>query len=391
MSRARLNSSSMDRVLLVTKNMPPTVGGMERLNWHMAEELSKVAEVHVIGPRGFASFAPEGVICHEVSSASLLLLMAGMLFRAAVLSRVLKPNIIVAGSGLTAPIVWFAGCLSASRTAAYLHGLDIATMHPLYRWVWLPSLRKLDTIVCNSRATIACARHKGIRDDRLIQLSPGVTMPPPDIGLRAKARNALDLGNRPTLIIVGRFTARKGISAFLRYALPSILEARPDLALLLVGGPPKRAIAGGGESIELLQAIAKDVGVNHCIRWIGEVTDRESLRSLYAAADVHIFPVLEREGDPEGFGMVALEAAANGLHTVAFATGGVIDAVCEEDSGHLVEPGRYSALSNAVLDCLAGCGDGARTKARNFARMHGWQRFSGQLVGILRGRESSRT
>ena len=77
----------MDRVLLVTKNMPPTVGGMERLNWHMAEELSKVAEVHVIGPRGFASFAPEGVICHEVSSASLLLLMAGMLFRAAVLSR----------------------------------------------------------------------------------------------------------------------------------------------------------------------------------------------------------------------------------------------------------------------------------------------------------------
>ena len=30
------------RILLVTRNLPPLVGGMERLNWHMAEELAKV-------------------------------------------------------------------------------------------------------------------------------------------------------------------------------------------------------------------------------------------------------------------------------------------------------------------------------------------------------------
>ena len=30
------------RILHVTRNLPPLVGGMERLNWHMAEELAKV-------------------------------------------------------------------------------------------------------------------------------------------------------------------------------------------------------------------------------------------------------------------------------------------------------------------------------------------------------------
>ena len=29
------------RVLIITRNLPPLVGGMERLNWHMADELIK--------------------------------------------------------------------------------------------------------------------------------------------------------------------------------------------------------------------------------------------------------------------------------------------------------------------------------------------------------------
>lgn len=32
---------SQQRVLIITRNLPPLVGGMERLNWHMADELSK--------------------------------------------------------------------------------------------------------------------------------------------------------------------------------------------------------------------------------------------------------------------------------------------------------------------------------------------------------------
>ena len=50
--------------------------------------------------------------------------------------------------------------------------------------------------------------------------------------------------------------------------------------------------------------------------------DDQRLSDAYFAADVMVFPVLDLPGDVEGFGMVAVEAAAHGLPTVAFAVGG---------------------------------------------------------------------
>ena len=60
-----MRDSKRLRILLVTRNLPPLVGGMERLNWHMAHELSKIADVRVIGPSGSAGMAPAGVIVRE--------------------------------------------------------------------------------------------------------------------------------------------------------------------------------------------------------------------------------------------------------------------------------------------------------------------------------------
>ena len=54
------------RILLVTRNLPPLVGGMERLNWHIADELSRRAQVQVIGPRGAAALKPANVELNEV-------------------------------------------------------------------------------------------------------------------------------------------------------------------------------------------------------------------------------------------------------------------------------------------------------------------------------------
>ena len=49
------DSTTQKPILIVTRNLPPLVGGMERLNWHIADELSRHAEVHVIGPTGAAA------------------------------------------------------------------------------------------------------------------------------------------------------------------------------------------------------------------------------------------------------------------------------------------------------------------------------------------------
>ena len=53
------------RVLLITRNLPPLLGGMERLNWHMASELTAFADVRIIGPTGSRDGRPPGTEIQE--------------------------------------------------------------------------------------------------------------------------------------------------------------------------------------------------------------------------------------------------------------------------------------------------------------------------------------
>jgi phosphatidylinositol alpha-1,6-mannosyltransferase len=112
--------------------------------------------------------------------------------------------------------------------------------------------------------------------------------------------------------------------------------------------------------------------------------DGPTLSAAYQAADVHIFPVLDLPGDVEGFGMVALESAAHGLATVAFAVGGVPDAVLDGQTGTLVEPGDYVVLGEAVIRQLAQAREGATiATCREFAAGKVWPVFGERLRNLL--------
>jgi phosphatidylinositol alpha-1,6-mannosyltransferase len=79
--------------------------------------------------------------------------------------------------------------------------------------------------------------------------------------------------------------------------------------------------------------------------------------------------------------MVAIEAAAHGLPTVAYATGGVVDAVREGQSGRLVSPGDAAGFAHAVLATLASpfAPEGCRTFAQGFA----WDEFGRRITESL--------
>ena len=76
------------------------------------------------------------------------------------------------------------------------------------------------------------------------------------------------------------------------------------------------------------------------------------MTKLYQISDVVVLPVLDVEDDVEGFGIVALEAAASGKPVVATRVGGIPDAVEDDKSGILVAPGDYTGLSRAITALL---------------------------------------
>lgn len=381
---ARNTLMNHPRVLLITRNLPPLVGGMERLNWHMADELAKQAEVQVIGPRGAAALAPKSVTLTEAPLKPLpLFLLISFLKGLWIITRK-KPDIILAGSGLTAPIAWLLSKLCGARSAAYLHGFDITVDNRVYRTLWRPTFKKLDRIIVNSTPTQELALAAGVSQHKITIVHPGVCLPDkPQPEARILAfKEQHGLIGKKILLSVGRLTTRKGLKEFVERSLPSIVQAEPEAMLVIIGEAPKNSLGAGVQTEESIKTQAEKSGVASHIKFLGVITDKDRLATAYEAADVHVFPVRHIPDDPEGFGMVAVEAAAHGVATVAFVTGGIVDAVKNDVSGYLIENNNYSELAQQAITSLQEPLE--TTSIRAFAKGFVWDSFGKHIFAILR-------
>ena len=371
--------------LLVTRNFPPLVGGMERVNQKLLESLAVEWEVLLSGPLGSAGHAPSAASAMESRIRPLPIFLLASAWKALRLAVARRPALVLAGSGLTAPIAWLAARLSGGRPGVYLHGLDIIAPSRVYQAFWLPFIRACRIVLVNSENTARLARAAGVAANRIAILHPGTSIPEPDPAARERFRSTHDLGARPVLLSVGRLTRRKGLAEFVERALPRIASARCDVLLAVIGDEASDALHGTrGSERQRILAAASVAGVAENIRFLGRL-DEEGLHSAYFGADCHVFPVLDLPGDVEGFGMVALESAAHGLPTVAFNVGGVADAVAEGRTGHLVAAGDYEGLARAVDAVLSTPrGNAGEEACRRFAADKSWDRFGDRLRLLVR-------
>lgn len=366
--------------LVITRNLPPLVGGMERLVWHIVDELRAEYRVHVIGPKGCTPLLPDGVTATEVPLKPLLWYLVRSKVSALWQAVRRRPDIVLAGSGLTAPFAWLAARLAGARAMVYLHGLDIESRQPVYRLLWKPFFRRCDQVLVNSHFTHQLAYEAGIAAERITILHPGVELPDMDDAeqQRAAFRQRHELGDSPVMLYVGRITARKGLAVFVREILPGIIERNPEAKLVVIGDEPTHALHHRtGEYKRVIDTLQTN-GLYERTLFLRNLDDR-ALDSAYFAADVLVFPVQQQSHDNEGFGMVAVEAAAHGTPTVAFAAGGVPDAISDGISGDLIPAGTYSAFANAVSVRLDSRDAKIAEFCRGFALPFSWAAFGRRL------------
>ena len=367
-------------ILVVTRNYPPLNGGMERLLKHSVESLSSQFDVTLIGPTGCSEFAPQGVETIECSPSPFFFLTMGLLkgWRA---SRKKSFDTVLGGSGLVAPVTLFLSRVARARSAIFVHGLDLVVENWVYQLLFVPLLRHHDRLIANSQNTRRIAIDKGCQLSRVQVVHPGSTIPPDSL-LRdvASIRATLGFEENKVLLFVGRMVRRKGLAEFLEKAWPRIVETQPGAVLLVVGDSPDDALKRDSRSAQQLISLIKSYD-DDAVRFMGSVSD-ETLWQCYAAADVLVFPLIRVKGDVEGFGMVAIEAAACGTPTVAFSVGGVPDAVADGRSGILVAEGDYPAFAGAV-DAVCNSAKPSAAECSAHAQNFSWDVFGANLISVL--------
>jgi colanic acid/amylovoran biosynthesis glycosyltransferase len=142
---------------------------------------------------------------------------------------------------------------------------------------------------------------------------------------------------KPIVLFVGRLVEKKGCTHLIE-AMTSVQHHSADAELVIIGTGPLRAYC------EALAA-ARHV---RC-RFLG-AQPSAVVQEWMAQATVFCVPsVVAASGDAEGFGIVFIEAQAMGLPVVSTRSGGIPEAVADEQTGLLVAEADPEALGKAIL------------------------------------------
>lgn len=260
----------------------------------------------------------------------------------------------------------------------------------LYRRVVLPRLvARADRILVSS---LDYAQHSALarfpEAAARLEVHPfGVDLdrfhPGSELSLRARLR--IEAGET-VLLFVGTLDAAHHFKG-----LPVLFESLAGLTdvrwrLVVVGDGPHRPS---------FEALARTRGLAPRVTFTGSVSDEE-LPAHYRLADCHVFP---STGRAEAFGLVALEAAASGIPTVASHLPGVRTVIVDGETGLLVPPGEAAALRETLRHLLdhpsrrRELGRHARARAeREFAwepQIDRLERTYRQVLPVARGHSGS--
>lgn len=250
-----------------------------------------------------------------------------------------------------------------------------AFYHQIADDVWLQEFSR--PVAWVGRRLVEPAWLRGMRDAKVVANSPStvadlarfgvnvVGVVPPGCDLPTAPRVERQLPQIPRIVFIGRLVRTKrpdhAVAAF-----RMIAAAFPGAILDIVGE---------GYYAETLAREAQGGVVLH-----GGVTDAEK-SALLDAASLVLLP-----GTREGFGMVALEAAAHGIPVVAYDIPGLRDAVVHGVTGLVTEPSPR-AMAEAAIQLLDDPDrwSALRRSARARAAQFTWASTAESLIALMRG------
>ena len=343
------------RVWFVTRKWPPAMGGMETYSVRLSEQLESRLNSELVTLAGHAD--------GSVPTASELVRFGlNTAFRVTGVS--FDADVIHLGDMAIWPIGWVARFRRTKLPVVIsAHGTDLSyaarggikgRLYGTYLRLGA-KLVKDARVIANSTATADAARSFGFKDVQVVSLA--TDMAPSAVEKR-----------RNVILFSGRLVRRKGLKWFVENVLPELPQ---ELTLEVAG---TKWDAGEAEAL------------NHPrVSFLGNLKVSD-LQNAYASATCVVVPNIDvPNGEFEGFGLVAVEAAASGGLVVAAHHSGLKEAVLDGRTGFSLPPGDAAAWIAKIREIYGWSEDQRNTftesASREAARYFNWSRVADETIG----------
>ncbi|MDI6840246.1 MAG: glycosyltransferase family 4 protein [bacterium] len=340
----------MHKILLVTLDFPPIVGGISTYLYSVIKALSHY-EVIVVTPMTQGAFKFDREQDFKIYRTKkfyfrklTLLFLYWKIILIAIKERI---RVIYCGHILTGVPALLLKLFTNRAYIVVIYGIEVTDR----------KIGKLLNLVFNNATCIITVSNFienylvgiGVDSSKIIVIHPCVDTErfnPYINPVNLRRRHCLE--NEKVILTVSRLATSeryKGHDTVLK-ALPHILKEVPNLVYIIVGD---------GDDRKRLQDLATNLGLSNNILFTGFVSEEE-LPMYYALCNVFVMPSQEIKNKTglkaEGFGIVYLEASVCGKPVIGGRSGGVSDALIDGVTGLLVNPFDEQEIAAAIIKLL---------------------------------------
>ena len=325
--------------LVVTRAFPPELGGMQSLMWGLTKEMSKNFMVKV-----FADYQENHKEFDNKESFSIER-VGGIKFlrkirKAQLINEFIKENKV---QGIIADH-WKSLELIKTDKKKYclIHGKEIN--HPkessLNKRI-LGVLNNVQKVIANSEFTKQLAVEKGILEEKLVVINPGVDQVK-ELNKKSleKVESLLKIKS-PRLITVSRFDKRKNHEKILM-ALRNLKQKYPDIVYICIGY---------GDEESNLKKLVNELELDTQVMFFKDISI-DLKNALIAKSDIFVMPSIIHKKSVEGFGIVYIEAGQYGVPSIGGKDGGASDAINHNKTGLICDGNDlneiYSSLDSLI-------------------------------------------
>jgi glycosyltransferase involved in cell wall biosynthesis len=249
---------------------------------------------------------------------------------------------------------------------AIVHGSELLLGRKILQQFTVRSLSLIDKISTVSAYTSTIAKNVGVQKETSI-IPNGIDI---EEWNQKEPIQPFSWPGYPKLLTVGSVTERKGQYNVIQ-TLPKIVTMFPDAHYHIVGKLVDETV---------LRKLIESLGLNKNVTIHGQLSTQD-VRRAYLTAD--IFCMLSEQtnnGDVEGFGIAILEAAINGVPTIASDDTGTVDAVQDGKTGYLVNSKDSDAILLAIGKILKSDRINTRQNCISWAIKHDWNLIAKELL-----------